>query len=50
MIKDSRRKNKTKDGVVIGVKKVRLIKDLFGTAKFKKSAQEIKDEMRAGWD
>jgi len=31
-------------------KKAVPLKELFGTAKFKKSAQQIKDEMRAGWD
>ena len=26
-----------------------VLKETFGTAKFKKSAQELKDEMRKGW-
>jgi antitoxin component of MazEF toxin-antitoxin module len=31
-------------------KKVRPIEELFGMGKLKKSTQQIKDELRAGWD
>ncbi len=31
-------------------KKIRPIEELFGTGKLKKSTQQIKDELRAGWD
>ena len=31
-------------------KKVKPINSLFGTLKLKRSAQKIKDELRAGWD
>ncbi len=43
-------KIKPNDKVVLKVKKVVPIKELFGLAKFKKSAQKIKDELRKGWD
>lgn len=36
--------------VIIEIKKVVDITRLRGLVKFKKSAQEIKDEMRAGWE
>ena len=39
-----------KDELIIDIKKKSNIKDLRGLFKFKKSAQEIKDEMRAGWE
>lgn len=35
--------------VVIEIKRVVDIKRIKGLASFKKSAQEIKDEMRSGW-
>jgi len=38
------------DKLVVEVRKVMPIKELFGIAKFKRSAQEIKDELRQGWD
>jgi hypothetical protein len=31
-------------------KKIRPIEELFGTGKLKKSTQQIKDELRSGWD
>ena len=37
------------DQVVVSVRKVTPIIELFGTFKTKKSAQQIKDEMRKGW-
>lgn len=36
--------------LVVDMKKVVPIKELFGLAKFKKSAQQTKDELRVGWD
>lgn len=39
---------KPKQEIIIEIKKADLSK-LFGLAKFKKSAQKIKDEMRKGW-
>jgi len=47
------KKNGLKEGSVIEVfipqkSKISLEK-VFGTAKFKKSTQQLKDEMRAGW-
>lgn len=38
------------DRLVLNVKKIMPIKNLFGTFKTKKTAQQIKDEMRRGWD
>jgi len=38
------------DRLVIEVRKVVPIKELFGTMKTKKTAQQIKDELRTGWD
>lgn len=38
------------DKVIIKVKKVVPIAELFGTFKTKRSGQSLKDEMRAGWD
>jgi len=38
------------DKLVVEVRKVIPIKDLFGTFKTKKSTQKIKDELRAGWN
>ena len=37
------------DMVQIEIKKRINIKDLFGSVKFKKSAQEMKDEDKKGW-
>jgi len=31
-------------------KKIRPIEELFGTGRLKKSTQQIKDELRSGWD
>jgi len=45
----SKEKIKPNDKVIISVKKAVSISDLFGTLKFKKPTQKIKDEMRAGW-
>ncbi|MFH1895764.1 MAG: AbrB/MazE/SpoVT family DNA-binding domain-containing protein [archaeon] len=42
-------KIKPNDKVIINLRKVVPIKDLFGLGKFKKSAQQIKDELRKGW-
>jgi antitoxin component of MazEF toxin-antitoxin module len=38
------------DKVVISVKKIVPIKELFGTFKTNKSTQTIKDAAREGWD
>ena len=41
-----------KDELVVDIRKkdgLREIRGLFGKFKFKKSAQQIKDEMRKGW-
>lgn len=43
-------KIKPDDKVIISIKKVPDINDLFGVVKRKKSGQQMKDEMRAGWD
>ena len=39
-----------KDELIIDIKKKSNIKDLRGLFKFKKSAQEIKNEMKSGWE
>lgn len=39
-----------KDELVVDIKKKTDIRDIKGLFKFKKSAQEIKDEMRQGWE
>ena len=39
-----------KDELVVAIKKKIDISDIRGLFKFKKSAQEIKDEMRQGWE
>lgn len=39
-----------KDDIIIDIKKKINIKRLKGLFKFKKSAQEIKEAMRAGWE
>ena len=42
-----------KDELVVDIRKkgdVSEIRGLFGKFKFKKSAQQIKDEMRKGWE
>jgi len=36
--------------VIVEIKKVADIKRFFGAFKFSKSAQQIKDEMREGWE
>lgn len=38
------------DKLIIEVKKLTTIEELFGTFKTKKSGQQLKDEMRLGWD
>jgi len=40
------------DEIIVEVKKEVLAKDFFGrfAGKFKKTAQELKDEARKGWD
>jgi len=39
------------DEVIVEVRKQVLVKDLFGVLKdWKRPTQEIKDEMRKGWD
>jgi antitoxin component of MazEF toxin-antitoxin module len=38
------------DKLIVDVKRIMPIKDLFGTFKTNKSAQELKDEMRNGWE
>lgn len=43
-------KIKPNDKLIVDVRKVVPIKELFGLAKFKRSTQEIKDELRKGWD
>jgi len=37
------------DSVEIEVSRRASVKELFGTAKFNRSAQEVKDESREGW-
>ena len=42
-----------KDELVVDIRKkgdISEIRELFGKFKFKKSAQQIKDEMRKGWE
>jgi antitoxin component of MazEF toxin-antitoxin module len=42
-----------KDELVIDIRKAQdknAVKNLFGTLRFRQSAQELKDEMRKGWD
>ena len=46
----SKEKIRPEDKVMITVKKVSSISELFGTHRFKKSTQEIKDELRQGWE
>ncbi len=43
-------KIKPNDKLVLEVRKIVPIKELFGTFKTNKSTQQIKDELRAGWD
>jgi len=38
------------DEIVITIEKETSLKDLFGTWKTKKTAQELKDESREGWE
>ncbi|MFA4855846.1 MAG: AbrB/MazE/SpoVT family DNA-binding domain-containing protein [archaeon] len=38
------------DRVVVSFRKAKSIESLFGTLKTKKTAQELKDEARKGWD
>ncbi len=45
-----REKIKPSDQLVISVRKVTPFQKLFGTWKTKKSAQQIKDELKKGWD
>ena len=48
--KVEKQKIRPNDKLVAEVRKVKPIKDLFGTFKTKKSTQKIKDELKAGWD
>lgn len=41
---------KPNDKIVVKVKKIVPINELFGTLKTKRSGQSLKDEMRKGWD
>ena len=43
-------KIKPNDKVVVSIQKAKSIESLFGTLKTKKTAQELKDEARKGWD
>ncbi len=43
-------KIKPNDKIVVSVKKVPEIKELFGTLKTKKSTDQIMKEIRTGWD
>jgi antitoxin component of MazEF toxin-antitoxin module len=45
-----REKIRPNDRVIIWVKRVPLMKKLVGTWKSKKSTQELKDELKKGWD
>ena len=38
------------DKLVVAVRKTVPIKALFGIAKFSKRGQELKDDLRAGWE
>ncbi len=38
------------DQLIVTIKKVSTMKELAGTWKSKKSTQEIKDELKKGWD
>jgi len=41
---------KPNDKLVLCVRKIVPIQQLFGIAKFKKSGQQLKDELKKGWD
>ncbi len=43
-------KIRPEDKLIITVKKAGSLKELFGSHKFKKSTQEIKDELKKGWE
>lgn len=43
-------KIKPKDAIIISVRKVNSLDSLFGTWKTKKTAQQIKDELKKGWE
>ncbi len=43
-------KIKPNDRITITVKKARTIAELFGTMKSKKSTQQIKNELKKGWE
>ncbi|MFH0954636.1 MAG: hypothetical protein V1777_00860 [Candidatus Micrarchaeota archaeon] len=45
-----REKIKPSDRLIISVRKVTPLSKLFGTWKTKKTAQQIKDELKKGWD
>jgi len=51
VVADAKKINEN-DDVVIEIKKPLLVKDVFGMlkGKIKRPAQEIKDEMRKGWE
>lgn len=42
-------KIKPNDKLIITVRKVDPVAELFGTLKTKKTAQQLKDEMKKGW-
>ncbi len=43
-------KIKPNDTLIISIRKAKPISELFGTLKTKKSTQQIKDEIRKGWE
>ena len=45
-----REKIRPNDSVMISLEKENNLSDLFGKLKIKKSAQELKDEERSGWE
>ncbi len=45
-----RERIKPNDKLLLNVRKVVPIRELFGTFKTKKSVQQLKDELRKGWD
>ena len=44
------KKIKPEDEIIISIEKETSLKDLFGKWKTKKTAQELKDESREGWE
>jgi len=45
-----RERIKPNDKLLLNVQKVVSIRELFGTFKTKKSVQQLKNELRKGWD